>query len=37
MPPKILIADPISSRGIEELSRDGALEVRVQTGLTEPN
>ncbi len=36
-PLKILIADPISSRGVEELSRDGALEVRVQTGLAEPD
>ncbi|MFL6530792.1 MAG: phosphoglycerate dehydrogenase [Chthoniobacterales bacterium] len=33
--PKILIADPVSPRGIEELSRDGALEVQVQTGLSE--
>ncbi|MFL6541110.1 MAG: phosphoglycerate dehydrogenase, partial [Chthoniobacterales bacterium] len=32
---KILIADPVSPRGIEELSRDGALEVQVQTGLLE--
>ena len=32
---KILIADPISSRGVEELARDGALEVRLQTGLAE--
>ena len=32
---KILIADSISPRGVEELSRDGALEVVVQTGLTE--
>jgi len=29
----ILIADPISARGIEELRRDGALDVHVQTGL----
>lgn len=34
-PPKILIADAISSRGVEELSRDNALEVLVQTGLSE--
>ena len=34
--PKILIADPISPRGAEELSRDGALEVVTRTGLTEP-
>jgi D-3-phosphoglycerate dehydrogenase len=33
--PKVLVADPISSRGVEELSRDGALEVVVQTGLNE--
>src|SRR3954466_5912573 len=33
--PKILIADPVSPRGIEELSRDGALDVQVQTGLPE--
>src|SRR5438876_365260 len=34
-PPKILIADSISPRGIDELSRDGALEVLVKTGLSE--
>src|SRR5713101_6577885 len=34
-PPKVLIADSISSRGVEELSRDGALEVAFQTGLSE--
>ncbi len=34
-PPKILIADPISARGIEELSHDGALDVLVKTGLSE--
>ncbi len=34
-PPKVLIADPVSPRGIEELSRDGALAVQVQTGLSE--
>jgi D-3-phosphoglycerate dehydrogenase len=33
-PPKVLIADPISTRGVEELSREGALDVHVQTGLT---
>jgi D-3-phosphoglycerate dehydrogenase len=33
--PKVLIADPISPRGIEELSRDSALEVVVKTGLNE--
>ncbi len=34
-PPKVLIADPISQRGVEELSRDGALAVSVQTNLNE--
>jgi D-3-phosphoglycerate dehydrogenase / 2-oxoglutarate reductase len=34
-PPKVLIADPISERGVEELSRDGALAVSVQTNLNE--
>src|SRR5947208_646113 len=33
--PKILIADSISQRGIDEMTRDGALEVSVQTGLSE--
>lgn len=33
--PKVLIADSISQRGVDELSRDGALEVSVQTGLSE--
>jgi D-3-phosphoglycerate dehydrogenase len=33
--PKVLIADRISNRGIEELMRDGSLDVTVQTGLTE--
>jgi D-3-phosphoglycerate dehydrogenase len=33
--PKVFVADPISPRGIEELSRDGALDVHVQTGLSE--
>jgi len=32
---KILIADPISQRGVEELSRDSAVEVVVKTGLSE--
>jgi len=31
--PKVLIADSISSRGIEELSRDGKLDAVVKTGL----
>ena len=30
---KILVADPISARGIEELGRDGALDVQVRIGL----
>jgi len=34
-PPKVLIADSISPRGVDELSRDGALEVSFQTDLTE--
>src|SRR5947199_6440426 len=34
-PPKVLVADSISQRGIDELSRDGALEVTVKTGLSE--
>ncbi len=33
--PKILIADAISPRGAEELSRDHALEVVTKTGLSE--
>ncbi|MFL6536984.1 MAG: phosphoglycerate dehydrogenase [Chthoniobacterales bacterium] len=32
---RILVADPISPRGVEELSRDDALGVEVRTGLTE--
>jgi D-3-phosphoglycerate dehydrogenase len=35
--PKILIADSISPRGVEELSRDNALDVVVKTGLSEPD
>jgi len=34
-PPKVLVADSISQRGIDELSRDGALEVTVRTGLSD--
>jgi D-3-phosphoglycerate dehydrogenase len=34
--PKILVADSISQRGIDEMTRDGALEVSVETGLSEP-
>src|SRR4051812_11728415 len=33
--PKILIADSISQRGIDELARDGAVEVSTHTGLDE--
>src|SRR5438128_8591184 len=33
--PKVFIADSISQRGIEELARDDALDVHVQTGLSE--
>jgi D-3-phosphoglycerate dehydrogenase len=32
---KILVADPISPRGVEELKRDGAFDVIFQTGLKE--
>jgi len=35
MIPKILIADSISQRGIDEMTRDGALEVSVKTGMKE--
>ncbi len=33
--PKVLVADPISERGIEELARDGGCAVDVRTGLSE--
>ncbi|MDQ2868938.1 MAG: phosphoglycerate dehydrogenase [Verrucomicrobiota bacterium] len=33
--PKVFVADAISSRGVEELSREGALDVHVQTDLSE--
>src|SRR5436190_18134756 len=33
--PKILVADSISQRGIDEMTRDGALEVSIQTGMNE--
>jgi D-3-phosphoglycerate dehydrogenase len=33
--PKVLVADSVSQRGLDELARNGALEVTVQTGLTE--
>ncbi len=35
-PPKVLIADSISQRGIDDLSRDDALDVSVQTNLSVP-
>src|SRR6059036_944391 len=34
-PLKVLIADSISQRGIDELSLDGALDVTIKTGLSE--
>jgi D-3-phosphoglycerate dehydrogenase len=34
-PPKVLIADSISLRGVDELSCGDALEVTIKTGLTE--
>ncbi|HEY2143475.1 MAG TPA: NAD(P)-dependent oxidoreductase, partial [Candidatus Udaeobacter sp.] len=34
-PPKVLVADSISQRGVDELSRDNALEVLIKTGLSE--
>ncbi|MFY8268046.1 MAG: hydroxyacid dehydrogenase, partial [Terrimicrobiaceae bacterium] len=33
--PKVLVADPVSQRGVEELSAGGALDVVVNTGLPE--
>jgi len=33
--PKVLVADPISERGISELAEGGQLEVTVKTGLKE--
>ena len=33
--PKVLIADSISQRGLEELTAGAALEVIVRTGLSE--
>src|SRR5881392_3155385 len=35
MPPKVLIADSISQRGVDGLTADGALDVTVRTGLNE--
>ena len=34
-PPKVLIADALSQRGVDELSRDGAIEAVIKTGLSE--
>jgi D-3-phosphoglycerate dehydrogenase len=34
-PPKVLIADSISQRGIDDLSAGGVLDVTVRTGLSE--
>src|SRR5215471_12249007 len=34
-PPKVLIADSISQRGVDELARENALQVTVQRGLNE--
>ena len=31
--PKVLVADPIAQRGIDELSNGGQLEVTVKLGL----
>jgi D-3-phosphoglycerate dehydrogenase / 2-oxoglutarate reductase len=33
--PKILIADSISQRGIDEFSREGALDITIEPGLSE--
>ena len=33
--PKILVADSISERGIDEMTRDSALDVSTHTGLSE--
>jgi D-3-phosphoglycerate dehydrogenase len=33
--PKVLVADPVSQRGVDELASGGALEVVVKTGLPE--
>lgn len=35
MKPRVLVADPVAQRGIDELSRDGALEVTKQLGMNE--
>ncbi len=36
-PLKVLIADSISQRGIDELSREGALDITIKPGLSETN
>ncbi len=33
--PKVLVADPVSERGVSELAEGGLLDVTVKTGLTE--
>lgn len=33
--PKVLVADPISQRGVDDLSAGGTLDVTVKTGLSE--
>ena len=33
--PKVLVADPISQRGLDEIATRGELEVVVKTGLPE--
>jgi len=33
--PKVLVADPVSSRGVEALAEGGVVEVVVKTGLKE--
>jgi len=34
-PPKVLVADSISQRGVDELSRNNELDVAIKTGLSE--
>ena len=33
--PKVLVADPVSQRGLDEIAIGGELEVVVKTGLSE--
>jgi len=33
--PKVLIADHISQRGVDELTRDGVIDLAIRTGLSE--